>query len=132
MSYTWVAVAAAAAMGLGVAAQRTMSRPMPTYVKSLAVGFQSERTLDQNNIDKAIVFAMAAKNSGTFVGAAYWPSLAASAGVPSGVAAAGFPSNWTASWSGSALTVCLIGASNAAVSAITTNMSGVTAKNSGC
>ncbi|MFK4705761.1 hypothetical protein ABIC83_002600 [Roseateles asaccharophilus] len=132
MSYTWIAVAVASAVTVGVATRQTLSKPMPSHVKSMAPGFSTEKPQNKAVIDKAVVFAMAAKSSGAFAGSVAWPSLAASANVPAGVSASSFPSGWTAKYSGATLTVCLLGAPNTAVDAITTKMSGVTAKNSGC
>ncbi|MEJ6002723.1 hypothetical protein [Paucibacter soli] len=132
MSYLWIASAASAAAVLGIAASQSMSKPMPSHVKPMASGFQSERILDKNLIDKALIFAVTAKGAGNFAGTAAFPALAASASSPSGLLAGGYSSQWTAKYSGSVLTVCYLGASNAVVDAVSTKVSGVTAKNSGC
>lgn len=132
MSYAWIAFGVVSAAGVGIATKQTLSKPMPSHVKSMAAGFSAEKPLNKAVIDKAVVFAMVAKGSGAFAGSVAWPSLAASANVPSGLPATSFPSNWTAKYSGATLTVCLLGAPNSAITAITTKMSGVTAKNSGC
>jgi hypothetical protein len=132
MSYAWLAVAVVSAAGMGVAVQKTLAKPMPSHIVPVAPGFASEKPQNNAVVEKALVFAMVARDSGAFAGAAAWPALAGSANVPSSISSSGFPSNWSASYSGVVLTVCLLGAPKAAVDAISTKMSGVTAKNSGC
>lgn len=133
MSYAWIALAATAAAGMGIAVKATISKPMPSHVVPMSVkGWASEKPQNVVLVDKALAFAATARDSGAFVGAATWAAIAASANVPSSIPASSFPSGWTASYSGATLVVCIPGAPSTAVDAINSKMSGVTAKNSGC
>lgn len=132
MSYMLVGLAVVGAIGVGIATQISLFKPMPALVVPLAPGMAAEKQMNKAMMDRAAMFANAAANAGTFSGIAQWPAVAASAAVPGAITATSFPSNWTAQWVGSTLNLCMPGLSNAAVTTLSTQLSGVAVKNNGC
>lgn len=133
MSFSWVAVAVVSAIGVGTVANQTMSKPMASHVKASPGAFQSSASDSQAMVDKAVVFASTAKSVGAFAGSKAWTVLASDAGHPSALSGASAqPAAWRAEWVAGALVVCMPGAPARALGVIETNISGVTAKNSGC
>ncbi len=133
MSYMWLAVAAAAAIGLCIANLPKAEQPISSHIVPSVDAFNKPKVLGRSEIDKAITFAGAASAAGAFAGTATFPALAASAGLPSGITSAGgYPSKWTATYQGAALVVCLPGMSNVGLDIVKSNVGGLTALNNGC